>query len=48
MSKTYRKDPMSRAYKDEDKLLETYDKLASRWARRVEAARKSKAQASSQ
>lgn len=48
MSKTYRKDPMSRAYKDEDKLLETYDKLASRWARRVEAARKAKAQTSGQ
>lgn len=45
MGKTHRKDPMENAYKAEDEMLDAYDKLASQWARKVEAARKSKARA---
>ena len=38
MSKTYRKDPRD----TEDQLMDLYDKLASQWAKKVEAT-KSKA-----
>lgn len=43
MGKTHRKDPMQNEYEEEDKLMELYDKLASQWARKVEAANKDKA-----
>lgn len=42
MGKTYRKDRMQDEYDTEDKMMELYDKLASQWARKVEA-RKGKA-----
>jgi hypothetical protein len=45
MGKTHRKDPLQTEYDSEEKLMELYDKLASQWARKVEAAHKSKANA---
>lgn len=45
MGKTHRKDPLQNEYDAEEKLLDLYDKLASQWARKVEAASKSKARA---
>lgn len=37
MGKTYRKDPMQDTYEAESKMMELYDKLASEWAKKVEA-----------
>ncbi len=45
MGKTHRKDPLQTEYDTEEKLMELYDKLASQWARKVEAANKGKANA---
>lgn len=45
MGKTHRKDPMQNEYETEEKLMELYDKLASQWARKVEASSKYKARA---
>ena len=39
MGKTYR----NKITEPDEKLLELYDKLATKWARRVEASNKSKA-----
>lgn len=39
MGKTHRKDPMQDEYAAEDRMMELYDKLASQWARKVEASR---------
>lgn len=45
MGKTHRNDPMQHQYEAEDKMMELYDRLASQFARRVEARRSGKARA---